>query len=240
MTLPPNILNKYLNRFDELISEGESIEQLSLQEGGIDCLNHHFQSFITWKTKYISLFDQIITGNSAHQSLIKELNTPEPANKIDSVYRGILVRCISYLKAIKSDLQNGFLQDLALEIEAEIAADYMGQSEQLLGEGQSGKYDHIPAAVLAGAVLEKTLRTLCSKQEPPIITVNSRGSKITLNPLIDELKKAGLFNELKAKQLRAWADIRNAAAHGEFDNFNRNDVEGMIQGVNNFLSTYIV
>lgn len=239
MTLPTNIFNKYLNRFDELISEGESIEKLSLQEGGID-INNYFQSFITWKTKCISLFDQVIPGNSVHQNLIKELNTPDSAYKVDSVYRDILVRCISYLKAIKSDLQNGLLRDLALEIEAEIAADYMGQSEQLLGECQSGKYDHIPAAVLAGAVLEKTLRTLCSKQEPPILTVNSRGSKMTLNPLIDELKKAGLFNELKAKQLRAWADIRNAAAHGEFDNFNRHDVKGMIQSINNFLSTYIV
>jgi len=45
-------------------------------------------------------------------------------------------------------------------------------------------------------------------------------------------------NELKAKQLRAWADIRNAAAHGEFDKFKRADVEGMIRGVSDFLATY--
>ena len=29
----------------------------------------------------------------------------------------------------------------------------------------------------------------------------------------DELKKAGVFNELKAKQLRSRADIRNAVSH---------------------------
>ncbi len=54
----------------------------------------------------------------------------------------------------------------------------MGQAEQLLDEGQSGKYDHVPAAVLSGAVLEKALRTLCGKQVPPIATVNSKGEPL--------------------------------------------------------------
>lgn len=60
-----------------------------------------------------------------------------------------------------------------------------------------------------------------------------------MNPLIDDLKKAGVFNELKAKQLRSWADVRNKAAHGEFDQFNRTDVEQMMIGVTNFLADHI-
>ncbi len=60
-----------------------------------------------------------------------------------------------------------------------------------------------------------------------------------MNALIDDLKKAGLYNELKAKRLRAWADIRNAAAHGEFDEFDRKDTEEMLKGVQNFLADYM-
>ena len=60
-----------------------------------------------------------------------------------------------------------------------------------------------------------------------------------LNALIDNLKNAGLYNELKAKQLRAWADIRNAAAHGKFGDFNRKDMEEMLKGVQNFLADYM-
>ena len=90
----------------------------------------------------------------------------------------------------------------------------------MLKNGGSGKYDHVPAAVLAGAVLEKGLRTICSQQQPEISTVSPKGEPKTMNPLIDDLKKAGVFNELKAKQLRSWADVRNKAAHGEFDQFN--------------------
>ena len=65
------------------------------------------------------------------------------------------------------------------------------------------------------------------------------GDKKTLNPLIDDLKKGGLLNEAKAKQLRAWAAIRNHAAHGEFDQFSRKDVEQMIQSIKSFLADYV-
>ena len=33
-----------------------------------------------------------------------------------------------------------------------------------------------------------------------------------MGTLIDDLKAVNVYNELKAKQLRSWADIRNAAA----------------------------
>jgi hypothetical protein len=148
-------------------------------------------------------------------------------------------RALGILEALRDDLEKGFLDNFVLKMEAELAADYMGQAEGLLKEGQSGKFDHVPAAVLSGAVLEKALRTLCERQQPPIPTTNANGDHKTLNPLIDDLKKAGVFNELKAKQLRAWADIRNKAAHGEFAQFAKTDVEQMLNGVANFLADYL-
>ena len=150
-----------------------------------------------------------------------------------------LQESVAFLRAIREDFAEGFLDDLGAEIEAEVAADYMGQAEQLLQEGQTGKYDHVLAAVLAGAVLEKGLRTLCGKQTAPVPTAGADGKPLMLNALIDTLKKAGAFNELVAKQLRAWADIRNKAAHGEFDQFKRDDVELMLKGVNSFLAEHL-
>lgn len=150
-----------------------------------------------------------------------------------------LARIISYLKAVKSDFESGMLDDLSLQIEAEIAGDYLSQAQQLLSEGGTGSYDHVPAAVLSGAVLEKSLRTLCDQQNPQISHLSSSGNPKTLDPLITDLKQAGVFNENKAKQLRAWAGIRNAAAHGRFSDFNRNDVETMLLGVQNFLADYL-
>jgi hypothetical protein len=65
-----------------------------------------------------------------------------------------------------------------------------------LGEGIPGKFDHIPAAVLAGAVLEKALRGLCQKCNPPIPIFKNTNEPLQLNALIDALKRADMFNEL--------------------------------------------
>lgn len=146
---------------------------------------------------------------------------------------------VGLLKAIRNDFEHGFLDDLSEQIEAEIASDYMGQAEQLLAEGQSGKFDHVPAAVLTGAVLENALRKLCQRQSPSILTHKPNGQPLTLGPLIEALKKANAIKQTEAAQLMSWAQIRNKAAHGEFDQFHRGQVESMVRGVEDFLARHL-
>jgi len=243
MSLPSQISQKYLARFATLISEGEAIQLAVVTIPGEyydDIYRKRRQNppkhkmdwerLVRWKTNSISLLDQVIPPNSVHVSSLdsfKQISTPS-----------LLAWGVSTLRGLADDLEHGFLSDVTQQIESAIASDYMGQAEGLLNEGQQGKFDHVPAAVLAGAVLEKTLRSMCEQHEPPIATINAKGEHKTLNPLIDELKKASVFNESKAKQLRSWAAIRNHAAHGEFDEFDRNDVEQMLQGIGHFLADY--
>ncbi len=245
MKLPKALLAKTAARFDSLIAEGQHVLETAkhfppttsedmfgnVHQFGGGHKQLDWSKFVEWRSKTATLLAQVIAKGSVHAKEVESLPALQAAESE-------LQKGISFLKAVKDDLQQGFLDSLFSQIEAEIAADYMGQAERLLTEGQSGKYDHVPAAVLAGAVLEESLRTLCSHQMPPIALTNARGEKKTLNPLIDDLKKAEVFTELKAKQLRSWADIRNKAAHGEFDHFTRADVEQMLQGINNFLADY--
>jgi hypothetical protein len=247
MKLPDAILAKTLARFDALIIEGDSILQSAVDippttgrdriTGELVQIGQHYKRldsgrFVEWRTKAATLLALVVPKGHVHRQEIEDLPKLQDASQL-------LQAAISFLRGIKDDLENGFLDDMAGAIEAEIACNYMGQAEELLAEGHSGKFDHVPAAVLAGAVLEKTLRTLCGQQQPPIPLQSPKGDHKTLGPLIDELKKAGLFNEAKAKQLRAWTDIRNLAAHGEFDQFKRSEVESMITGVNNFLGDHL-
>jgi hypothetical protein len=246
MNLPPLLNQKFLQRFGELISEGEAIhkaietipgqyDENYWSGGGHRRPDRHvvnLQRFVTWRTSCVTLLDQILPEHHPHRKAVEGL--AQISNE-----KGKLEWGISFLKGIEDDFKKGFLASLGIAIESEVAADYMGQAEHLLSEGQPGKYDHVPAAVLSGAMLEKALRTLCGEQQPPVPIKTSNGEPKTLNPLIDDLKKAGLFNEAKAKQLRAWAAIRNHAAHGEFDQFAKSDVEQMIQGINNFLADYL-
>ncbi|MCH8151883.1 MAG: hypothetical protein IH830_05875 [Planctomycetes bacterium] len=143
------------------------------------------------------------------------------------------------LIGLRDDFVSGFLDDLGERIEAEIAADYMGQAERLLTEGQSGKYDHVPAAVLAGAVVENALRQLCDRQSPPIPSKKRNGQPLTLDPLIVALKKADVIKQTEAAQLSSWAHVRNKAAHGEFNQFHPAQVASMIEGVRDFLARHM-
>lgn len=247
MKLPDAILAKMLARFDSLVSEGRNIldsaENISpatqtddwtgvTHQVGLGYRKLDPEKFIEWRTKAATLLALVIPNGHVHRKAAEDLP------KLQCSYEE-LQSAISLLRGIKDDLEKGFLDDVAAAIEAEIACDYMAQADQLLAESHRGKFDHVPAAVLAGAVLEKALRTICNQQQPLIPQKTAKGDHKTLGPLIDELKKARVFNEAKAKQLRAWADIRNLAAHGEFNQFKRTDVDPMIIGINNFLADHL-
>jgi hypothetical protein len=204
MVLPKNIRTQFLARFDELITEGKEIAHSIVvipphTRGNVSVLYTQYnwdpQRLGRWKTNCLALLDPFAKQGTKLKEQADRFSKAT-GKKPEVEY------CLGVLEAFRDSLEKGFLDDLVLKVEAEIAADYMAQAEGLLQEGQEGKFDHVPAAVLAGAVLEKSLRTLCSQQQPPIPTVNANGEPKTLNPLIDELKKVNVFNKLKAKHLR--------------------------------------
>jgi hypothetical protein len=241
MRLSKHIKSQYVTRFDELIAEGKLICNAvrvtpphTYGDVAVFCTTYDCdeQRLEKWKTNCLTVFHPFATNGTRLDKQVEAFS--ETTGEKPSIERALGI-----LEAFRDDLEKGFLDDFLLKVEAEVAADYLGQAERLLDEGQSGTFDHVPAAVLTGAVLEKALRTLCDRQQPKIPLLNAKGENKTLNPLIDDLKRAGVFNELKAKQLRAWADIRNKAAHGEFSEFTKGDVEQMIAGINNFLADYL-
>ena len=113
----------------------------------------------------------------------------------------------------------------------------MAQADSLLGQGSSGMYDYVPAAVLAGAVLEESLRSLCQRQILPIPITHPRGDPKTLNPLIEALQTNNVIDKSKADLLNYCAKIRNHAAHGQFSSFTKQDVETMLTAIKQFLAT---
>lgn len=243
--IPTKTKQKYISRLIELIEKGESIEVRTKTVPGTEnwatgrvsasrqITQIDWPSFVEWRTNCITLLDNIIPVSSLHRNTVNGFHNLKNE-------KGNLEFGISFLKSIKDDLKNGFLESLYVEIEAELSSDYMTQAELLLNDGIKGKHDHVPAAVLAGAVLEKSLKTLCNQLSPPESIVNEKGKPLMLTALIDCLKKRGVFNEIVAKQLRAWVAIRNSAAHGEYEQFNRMQVENMIVGIQSFLSQHLL
>lgn len=232
MSLPPKIDSQIRKRFEELEEEAEQLVETARKEDAIYWIGatSYTADFVSLQVNFVSLIQLLATKRNSFSDLIKRVNSL--ALHDPQVLLGLI-------SGLRSDYESGMLRSITELIEANIAGDYLEQAEQLLKGNRQGQYNHIPAAVLAGAVLEDGLRRLCARQSPPISVKKPGGSYKMLNALIDDLKSAGLFNELKAKQLRAWADIRNAAAHGQFDDFTRSDVEQMFAGIQNFLADYM-
>jgi len=236
MPLPPALRAKLLDRLSQLVTEGETVYGSITQTG--EGVKYDHARYERWKYNVIAILENCLPPSHPLRDFQKSIgkhvnNHPKPGIRAE----------VARLTAIRGDFEHDLLGDLGAMIEAEVAADYMGQASGLLDEGVKGAFDHVPAAVLAGAVLENSLRTLCRRQPTPIPLdkTDARGnaSKKTMMDLVEDLKKDGLYKETRASQLRSWVHIRNRAAHGEFTEFTRGQVEDMVGGIRNFLAEYM-
>jgi hypothetical protein len=128
------------------------------------------------------------------------------------------------LKALRADYEVGYLQTVRELIHGEIFSDFLDMASYLLKE----KFKDA-AAVIAGGVLEQHLRAICIKHGVSPIPTN-------LNSLNDTLYRnpPGVYPSQMMKQITAWADIRNSAAHGHYDKVDGKLVEFMIAGIRLF------
>jgi hypothetical protein len=142
--------------------------------------------------------------------------------------------CLNYLPgiiaALRSDIDEGYLQSISELIHADVFADFLGMAEHLLDEGYKEA-----AAVLVGGVLEEHLRKLASKNNVPFL-VGSRAVKA--DRLNSDLAGANVYSGLYQKSITAWLDLRNKAAHGKHTEYTKEQVGPMLQGVQEFAARF--
>ena len=173
----------------------------------------HYQEF---KARALNLVRRACGADSDHyQQLLRLTDGAREAALFGS--------CLGTVEAAQHDFEAGLLFDMKALISAELLGDFIDQAETLLAANY-----HIPAASLAGAVLEDTLRKLWVKKGWSI------PDRTNINSLNNELARADEYNNLTQKQITAYADIRNNADHGHYDRFKREDVEDMIKWVRRF------
>lgn len=130
---------------------------------------------------------------------------------------GVFKRIKAVFLAAREDFEGGYLASVRNLVQAEIAESELDQARELLRSGYV-----VAAAVVAGVVLETTLRSLCERHSIP------HGKLDKMNA---DLAKAGQYNALVQKKVTALAAVRNSAAHGKADEFQFSDVESMIAQV---------
>ena len=136
------------------------------------------------------------------------------------------------MAAIKNEIDGGWLTSVKGLITAEVFSDFFEMADHLLSNGYKDA-----AAVIIGSTLEEHLRQLCIRNsiETTIKADNAAVAK-KADALNSDLAKADVYNKLDQKMVTAWLDLRNKAAHGQYGEYNKEQVETMLRGVNEFCS----
>jgi len=174
---------------------------------------------LNWSVKVKSLLERACgEGSSYLRMFIKAEEQQGMGSNVDRLHR---MRAV--FQAAKEDFEGGYLNTVRNLVQAEVFTSELEQAEELLKSGYA-----TAAAVIAGVVLETTLRDLC--------TAHKIGHG-NLNKMNDDLAKANAYNATQKKRITALAGIRNSAAHGKPEEFTTPDVKGMIEDVERFLAT---
>lgn len=174
---------------------------------------------LNWNVKAKSLMERVCGANSPHLKMYAEAD-------VQGGYESYVDR-LNRLKAVflaaKDDFEGGHLNTFRNLVQAEVFTSELEQAGELLNAGYTSA-----AAVIAGVVLETTIRNLCTDlgiAHGPLDRMNA------------DLTKASTYNSIQQKRITAMAGIRNSAAHGKTDEFSPGDVKGMIDDVERFLAT---
>jgi hypothetical protein len=143
------------------------------------------------------------------------------STKVLHALRGIL-------QSLRDDIEAGYLTTIAELIHADVFADFLGMADELSRKGYKD-----PAAVVAGSVLDEHVRKLAQRNE--IVIEDEDGKPLKADRINAELARAEVYNKLEQKNVTAWLDLRNKAAHGEYDEYDHKQVAALISSVRDFL-----
>jgi len=219
------ITEAILNRIQRLIDRGEEIQKSEAWQGYDDEATVFFDedAFVGWRAQCMTFLEGFLGGNPyvSHTSLALADDSDE-VKMITSTSR-----TLGILKALKEDVEAGYLTTLRELIHADMFGDFLEMAEYLLTDGFKD-----PAAVLVGGVLEEHLRQLSVKYGVDLNEPHGQPKKS--DKMNADLVKKTAYTGLEQKQVTAWLDLRNKAAHGRYSEYRAEQVSLMLQGVRDF------
>ena len=136
------------------------------------------------------------------------------------------------LESLRSDVEAGYLETVTELAHADVFSDFLEMARYLQTEGYKDA-----AAVIAGSSLEAHLRQLCHKWGVDVEVRGSKGVSPKKADLMNaDLAKGGAYTNLDQKNVTAWLDLRNNAAHGKYDSYTREQVALLIDNVRDFMT----
>ncbi len=212
-------------RFKELCDQAEAILAVKKQNRGLGFAGTYVDQneLIKWQVNARHLLSMVCGRESEHFLAFESNQKPQFTGDTN---HAILLRQQAVFLAAKSDYEDGYLTRLRDLIQAQVFESELEQAQELFRTQYS-----TAAAVIAGTVLETTLRQMCQDRGIPTGKLDKMNA---------DLAKAGAYNSLVQKRITALAAIRNSAAHGKPQDFTSDDVAAMIRDVERFVATKVV
>lgn len=208
------IISKQFGELEEKMKNVAASKTGPEIDSGVD--NALFQE---WATSVLSLLSRIFSESSIHFNNFK---------KVYDDFHGYYYEfnpLMGIFRSAMNDYNSGYLYRVESLVSAEIIDDVLEQAQYLLDNNYKD-----PACVIAGVALETAIKKLCD------INSIKHGKLDKMNA---DLAKAGVYNIGMQKQITAWADRRNNAAHGNWNSYNESDVNDMIKGIQRFMGEYL-
>ena len=215
-----------LQQIDATLAYQKVMREKSKYEDLSDLPHWEYERIITMALAVI----QRVTGtDSVYTHQAKEASKPKG---VRPDYFSSFKIVIGILESLREALAADYLDTASEVIHASVFGDFLEMSQHLLDEGYKDA-----SAVIAGSSLEAHLRQLCGKHGIDTTVMTSSGLKPKKADRMNaELTKGKAYSELDQKNVTAWLDLRNKAAHGEYEKYNSDQVGLLISGVRDFIT----
>lgn len=224
---------KILNRLGELIEEADKMHNLAIElettKANLIYAHQEENLFLGYRISVLSFLSTVIGRETEYykaiESQIKRLNSGNT-----TLLRQILTK-------VRYDVEYGWLDNIKGIISAEIFSNFLEMAEYLIEENYKD-----PAAVIIGSVLENNIKAICEKHGIATFVSDAKSNKLKplkADFLNAELAKSGVYNALIQKGVTTWLDLRNKAAHGQYDGYDVNQVKQMLSFAIDFGGKYI-
>lgn len=209
----------------QLINKGENLEK-ALDELGKqpdESRNTQLSQYHAWRIRVLTTCTPLMIA--VHQEeILQEIKALAPTSESVAIITGMM-------RGMLREIATGKLNHVVHMIEKEGIEDLLAQADELLITEGKDITGYNLAAMCVSITLEHAIRKLCEREG----LIPKNGKWRPLGTLLDSLKENNVLHEHQLNQLEVWRNIRNDVAHGQFDSFNRSDVEGMIAGVKRFV-----
>lgn len=218
---------EYKKQFEVLAKEGLELHgALPLPDDGYWVPEHQIAAYMKWLSSALNLIEVLAPPGSHYARESTRIQEHEDFGT--GVASQLFRQTLGLLQAAKEDFEKGLLSRVEYVVAGAAFDDFLDHAAAYHKGNMKNE-----AAVLAGAVLEDTVKKVAQQRGVP-------SAGLTLDPLIDALVKANVFTGIKAKRIKAYAGTRNAALHAEWAKFTIGDVGEAIAGTRELIAEFLV